>query len=227
MLARYPFTSLLMALTVSYAAASVKGAIMYTSQTRYVEAENNAAQFPLRISAPDFNAFNATARLETPVNQPEPRTLAEASMNSVLDQAGLRASGRVTAQWLTPQVAIGGALARVAFAVEFAIDQPMSFMLVGNAQQLQSVTQSSGGIALFQGDIEIASAGLGAPGPIALSLDPGSYRLIMQASAITRMNGAQSGEVVYDFGLLVPESPALLAMFAAGVMRRERRRAET
>lgn len=228
MLARNPLVALLLVLTLSAAAARVKGAIMYTSQTRYVEAANGTVSAtPLRLTAPNFGAFNATARLETPTNQPEPWVLTEASMNSVLGDQVMSASGRAVAQWLTPQAAIGGgSFASAVFDVSFVLEESSSFRLYMSFQQLQSLTQSSGGLVLFRNDTILYRSGLDFQNELTGTLMAGNYRLRITGSAITSANGARSGEVVYNGGLEVPNVPSgavLAATAVAGGVRRSRK----
>lgn len=225
MLARNPLVALLVVLTLSAAAARVKGAIMYTSQSRYVEAANGTmSATPLRITAPNFDAFNATARLETPTDQPEPWVLTEASMNSVLGDQVMSASGRAVAQWLTPQAAIGGgSFASAVFDVSFVLAEPSSFRLYMSFQQLQSATQFSVGLVLYRNDTILYRSGLDFQNELTGTLTAGNYRLRITGSAITSANGARSGEVIYGGGLEIPNAPTSLGIASAGLLGSVRR----
>jgi len=219
------FVVVLIALGWCFAGVT-EGSVIYTSQSRFVEARNDSTGMPpRRIEAPDFDSFNQTARLQTPTTFPQPWLLAEASMNSTITPEGINTSGRAIAQWLTPLIPIGGASSNSGLDVSFSLDTPTDFRLYYFFQQLLSgPTQSSGGCTLYRDGLPLYRVQIDFQNELFGTLTPGDYRLVLAASAITSVNASRSGEFVYTGGIQIPATPAGAAV-AGGVMFAALRRA--
>lgn len=230
MLARNPLVALLVVLTLSAATARVKGAIMYTSQTRYVEASHGSFLDPLRLAASDFSPFAATARLDTPSGSVNPGTVAEASMTSQLGSHAMSCSARCLSQWVDRRVPIGFALTFATFEVDFVLADDAPFRLYMTAQQLQSFEMSGAGLILFRDGQRLYQSMLDFQEELTGTLLAGSYQLRITASAMTSANGSRSGEVIIGGGLEIPSVPTGLGVAGAAsfcAVRRERRGASS